>query len=166
MTRWGKLGLVATMGLGAVLALPGCVSAADTQPPQATANTDNAKCDVLTATQISSVVTPTFQEGRLLPSSTDTRFECQYSGESEIAVVKTVTDATPNSYAKARAEFAQSIGAQDVKVSSADMAFQSPAFGLTGMQVDGEYVEVSVTVNRATAAQVQEIAEIAAANVS
>ena len=166
MTGMRKVIPVAAAGFVGALALAGCVSAADTQTAQSDANADNAKCQVLTATDLSAVVTPTFKEGRLLPSSTDTRLECQYSGESEIAVVKTVTDTAPKSYAKAKNEFATQVGAQNAKIPGADKAFQSPAFGLTGMQVDGQYVEVSVTVNGATLAQVQAVAEIAAKNAS
>jgi len=166
MTRLGRVLPVGAASIVGAMALAGCVSAADTQTAQSDANADNAKCDVLTATDLSSVVSPTFREGRLLPSSTDTRLECQYSGESEIAVVKTVRDSTPNSYATAETEIATKIGAQKVKIPGADKAFQSPAFGLTGMRVDGEYVEVSVTVSGATAQQVQAIAEIAAKNTS
>jgi hypothetical protein len=161
---------IAMMGTVALLA-SGCVSAPATdggaQDATKPVRDDSAQCDLLTTEFLSKQLSTTFGEGRVLPNSSEQRVECQWTGISQIAVVKTVIDSDASSFKQTRNDSSRSLGiVTKAVIPKASKAFKVSTIGLTGMLVDGRYVQVVVGVPTATVADVKAIATEVAANSS
>lgn len=169
-----RVPVTTVVSLLAGMGLAGCVSATSTDVAEQDPATSSApgsvqaqSCDLLTADYLRSELATTFRDGRPLHGSTQQRTECQWTSQSRTAIVNTVVDEDGDSYGDARRDAQRGLGlVTDVDIPKAKRAFEVPGYGMTGMLIDGKYVQVVVAVPGASAEDFRDIAETAAASVA